>query len=86
MLIMLKFSSTIIINLYFSALYRKKNNYFKQGELCNERKKSEIKPFEGKSILKEFEKLKEIKELQDKEGGALYFPKYPSEIKHYERK
>lgn len=52
----------------------------------DEKNQKEMKPFEGKSILKDFEKLKEIKELQDKEGGALHFPKYPNEIKHYERK
>lgn len=49
----------------------------------NEKNQKEMKRFEGKSILKDFEKLKEIKELQDKEGGALHFPKYPNEIKHY---
>lgn len=51
----------------------------------NEKNQKEMKPFEGKSILKDFEKLKEVKELQDQEGGTLYFPKYPNEIKRYDR-
>lgn len=52
----------------------------------NEKNQKEMKPFEGKSILKDFEKLKEVKELQDQEGGTLHFPKYPNEIIRYERK
>ncbi|MED0855704.1 hypothetical protein [Bacillus pseudomycoides] len=52
----------------------------------NEKNQKEMKLFEGKSILKDLEKLKKVKELQDQEGRTLHFPKYPNEIKRDEGK
>lgn len=41
----------------------------------------EMKSFEGKSMLKNFEELKKIEQLREKGERVLHFPKYPNEIK-----
>ncbi|MGQ7871541.1 hypothetical protein [Bacillus sp. 1A] len=38
-----------------------------------------LKPFTGIAMYKDYEKIKEMKKLQDQER-YLYFPKYPNEI------
>ncbi|WP_176543397.1 hypothetical protein [Bacillus cereus] len=47
----------------------------------NRNTQKEMKPFEGKSMLKNLEQLKQVEKLREQEGHILHIPKYPNEIK-----